>query len=127
MAIMNPNAQELGQKLCDALGLPKNVRWFELRVAVDEAVTVKCEYFPESDGGELLESVLAEYKVEQKKPISESVEQIPAPPKPPLSRMIKDGALRYACCPKCSSTMLFKFWIFGQRKCVHPECGHVIG
>lgn len=37
-------------ELQKALCLPKDTRWFELRVAVDEAVTVKCEYYPEGPG-----------------------------------------------------------------------------
>jgi hypothetical protein len=52
---------------------------------------------------------------------------VPAPPPPPLSRMVRDGVLRWKCCPKCSSTMVFKWWIFGQAKCIHPECGYVAG
>ncbi|MCP3022289.1 hypothetical protein [Cupriavidus basilensis] len=33
--------------LMRALGLPKRTRWFEVRCAVGEAVTVKCEYHPD--------------------------------------------------------------------------------
>lgn len=62
MAIMTPHTQELGKKLCEALGLPKSVRWLELRLAVDEAVTVKCEYHPERNDGMPLEAVLAEFE-----------------------------------------------------------------
>ena len=38
------------QMLQKALGLPSSgVRWFELRVAYNEAVTVKVEYMPDTD------------------------------------------------------------------------------
>jgi hypothetical protein len=62
---MTPQTQDLGKKLCAVLGLPKRVLWFELRVAYDEAVTVKCEYHPESvDGRPTIDTVLAEYEFE---------------------------------------------------------------
>jgi hypothetical protein len=77
MAIMTPHAQQLGQKLCEALGLPKNVLWFELRVAYDEAVTVKCEYHPERDDGKPLEAVLAEYEFEVAKRVESAAEPAP--------------------------------------------------
>lgn len=38
---------ELVQELIKALGLPKRCRWFELRAATNEPVTVRCEYLPE--------------------------------------------------------------------------------
>jgi hypothetical protein len=50
--------------------------------------------------------------------------KIPAPPKSPLSRIVMDGVLRYATCPLCHSTMTYRYVLFGQRKCIHPECGH---
>jgi hypothetical protein len=56
-------AFEIGEKLSKALGLPKNVRWLELRVAGNEAVTVRCEYYPERVDGMPLDTVLAEYVV----------------------------------------------------------------
>jgi formate dehydrogenase maturation protein FdhE len=49
------------------------------------------------------------------------------PPKPPLSRMVSYSGLRYAICPLCSSTMKYRFVLFGRRKCIHPECGHTEG
>jgi hypothetical protein len=54
--------QEIGKALIEALGLPKLTRSFELCCAVDEAVSVKCEYYPEVDGQELVVS-LAEYEL----------------------------------------------------------------
>jgi len=50
MAIMSGN-QAFAKDLCEALGLPPNVRCFELRVAVDEAVTVTAEFYPELPKG----------------------------------------------------------------------------
>jgi hypothetical protein len=37
---------EIGQALCEALGLPTYTRLFDSRCAVDKAVIVRCEYFP---------------------------------------------------------------------------------
>jgi hypothetical protein len=51
---------QLGPQLEALLGLPKNVRSFELRCAVNEIVTVKCEYYPEITS---IEAVLAEYEL----------------------------------------------------------------
>lgn len=54
--------------LLDALGLPKRTRSFELRCAVGEAVTVKCEYYPDADtaAGFDLQPLLAEYQLIEK-------------------------------------------------------------
>jgi hypothetical protein len=38
---------EIGQALCEALGLPKHTRSFDSRCAVDKALTVRSEYFPQ--------------------------------------------------------------------------------
>lgn len=54
--------------LIKILGLPKKTRWFELRVATNEIVTIKCGYVPEIDDtnkGEL-EEVLAEFELRLK-------------------------------------------------------------
>jgi len=53
--------QYIGSALLEALGLPPGTAWFELRCACDEAVTVKCEYYPA--GGDGLATVLAEYQL----------------------------------------------------------------
>lgn len=52
-------------QLTKALGLPKHVRWFELRAAVDEAVTVRCEYFPDANNAEGFDPIplLSEYRL----------------------------------------------------------------
>lgn len=39
--------RELVVQLMKALGVPARCRWFELRVAVDEAITIKCEFYPD--------------------------------------------------------------------------------
>ena len=39
--------------LMDQLGMPKHVRAFELRAAVDEVVTLNVEYYPERPGNVL--------------------------------------------------------------------------
>lgn len=51
----------LGPQLIALLGLPKHCTSFELRCAVDEIVTVKCEYHPEESDG--IDKVLAEYEL----------------------------------------------------------------
>lgn len=52
--------------ICDALGL-KNVVEFNLRMAVNEVVTVNVRYFPEIDGLRQLPAILAEYELVPKK------------------------------------------------------------
>lgn len=51
--------------LQDALGLPRETVWFELRCAVDEVVTVRCGYHPRADGVEGFDArtLLANYKL----------------------------------------------------------------
>ena len=57
---------EFGPRLVKILGLPVETRSFELRVAVNEIVVVKCEYFaPNMETGEL-ETILAEYELVKK-------------------------------------------------------------
>lgn len=53
--------QQVGKKLIDGLGLPKNTVSFVLRCAVDEIVTVRCEYFPE--GGEAFDTLINDYQL----------------------------------------------------------------
>jgi hypothetical protein len=63
-------AFHIGAKLAEVLGLPKNVKWMELRVAANETVSVKCEYLPEDVDGNLLKAVFAEYELTEKKTAS---------------------------------------------------------
>lgn len=51
----------------------------------------------------------------------------PPPPPPPLCRMIQEDVRPDHTCPKCHSSMVRKWYIFGRRKCIHPECGYVDG
>jgi hypothetical protein len=53
-------AHQIGQQLCDALGLPKNTVGFTLRCYANEIVSVACEYFPEDRG---LAKAMARYNV----------------------------------------------------------------
>lgn len=55
--------QQIGQSLIDALGLPKNLISFELRVAANEVVSVRCEYLPDDLDGAALQSAFAEYEL----------------------------------------------------------------
>lgn len=59
MSLMTVNT--LGPHLIALLGLPLHVKWLELRCAVDELVTVKCEYYPEI--GASFDTVVTEYEV----------------------------------------------------------------
>lgn len=52
MTVMLPKVgvgRELQKMLRERLGIPDRVRWFEVRFAMDEPVTVKCEFYPEVD------------------------------------------------------------------------------
>lgn len=51
----------LGRQLTSLLGLPKHCTSFELRCAVGEIVSVKCEYIPEDSAG--IDRMLAEYEL----------------------------------------------------------------
>jgi len=68
MAVMIPKNSAM-EKLAIALGIPEYFQWFELRVAVDEIVSVKCEFLPEpfeiDDNGDIV-SELAEYELVKK-------------------------------------------------------------
>jgi hypothetical protein len=51
---------QIGQQLCDALGLPKNTVGFTLRCHANEMVSVTCEYWPEDFG---IAKALARYNL----------------------------------------------------------------
>lgn len=55
MSIVSSN--DVGRTLADALYLPKNTLWFELRVAVDEPVTIRLAFYPDLGDGKLGELV----------------------------------------------------------------------
>jgi len=56
----------IGAKFVKLLGLPKHTKWFELRVTVNEAVTVKCEYYPNLADLDLT-SITTEFKLVEKR------------------------------------------------------------
>lgn len=58
---------EVGKTLIEVLGLPRLTRAFELHCAVGEAVSVKCEYYPEADAQELA-IALAVYELVRRDP-----------------------------------------------------------
>lgn len=61
--------QILGKQLIEALGLPERVTWFELRVAVNQVVTVTCEHHVDSDKAPGIVAVLSKYElVERQQP-----------------------------------------------------------
>ena len=56
---------DLVKELIKTLKLPKGTKSFELRVAVDEPVEVKCKYFAETDKDELT-MLLGKYTLHKK-------------------------------------------------------------
>ena len=61
---------EFGQLLMKVLKLPKRTRRFVLTCAVDSAVTVECEYFPEftADSQEEFAAIVSRYELVEKEP-----------------------------------------------------------
>lgn len=57
--------RHLGPELVRILGLPKNTVSFDLRCAVDEAVTVRCEFFPDVSNPDELVAVFRSYRLER--------------------------------------------------------------
>ena len=61
--IMAISAQdEFVTKLTEVIGLPKYCKWFELRCAVDEAVTIIAEYYPDPEG---IETITERFRLEK--------------------------------------------------------------
>jgi hypothetical protein len=56
---------ELGSKLVKLFGLPKYTKYFELIVNVNEAVTIKCEYYPEDDILRSVDLLTAEFELKE--------------------------------------------------------------
>jgi len=51
----------------------------------------------------------------------------PPPPKPPLGRHLREDGYWAVICPKCKSSMeKTKWFFFGKKRCIHPECGYEI-
>jgi hypothetical protein len=69
MAVMGP---QFGNELAELLGLPKHTRAFTLRCAVNEIVSVECEYYPEMPSAGALETIFARYElVERSLPMAQ--------------------------------------------------------
>lgn len=54
MTILDPRSgkgKEILAYLTRELNLPKQTKWLEIRFAIDEVVTVKCEFMPEAAAG----------------------------------------------------------------------------
>lgn len=68
--------RQIGQAMCDALGLPKNTASFTLRVRHDEIVSVECQYYP--DNGPDLVAALAEYELARRPSAAATVHQAEA-------------------------------------------------
>ncbi len=57
----------IGGELAKAFGITHKLRWLEVRCAVDEVVTVRCEILPDNYDGENIKSILQEYTLEPRK------------------------------------------------------------
>jgi len=65
MVKLNPVGNEVANKICEALGL-KHVCTLDIHIAVDSAITVKAEFYPEVNGVMQTSLILKEYEVELK-------------------------------------------------------------
>lgn len=64
---MMTSEDQFVKELHAALRLPKYARAFEIRCAVDEAVVVRCEYYPEGIDGQIgAQALLSEYELVQR-------------------------------------------------------------
>ena len=50
-----PKEKDIAEVLMEALNLPDNLVWFELRCAVDEVPSIVCEYYPDPQAGPMKE------------------------------------------------------------------------
>jgi len=64
---IDPDQLEFGEKMLKILGLPKGTKWFELRFAVGEIVTVKGQFYPEC-GAQKFIDFLNQYEITKKEP-----------------------------------------------------------
>ena len=53
---------DVGKRLIEVLGLPKETRWCEIRFACDEVISIKGEFYLESDKIESFFGFLEDYK-----------------------------------------------------------------
>lgn len=57
-----------------------------------------------------------------KERITMNKEKLPEPPKPPLTRRIREGDTGKKC-PICESSLYRKWWgLKRTNKCIHPDC-----
>ena len=61
IAMLRPGGG-IGKRLIEALGLPKETRWCEIRFACDEVVSIKGEFYLEDDRVEPFFGFLEDYK-----------------------------------------------------------------
>ncbi len=66
MTTKSAKAREIFKYLQRELGIPESATWFELRMARDEVVTVKCEFYP-VDNSQIGNSDTAESRQESPK------------------------------------------------------------
>ena len=55
-------SDDVGKRLIEILGLPKETKWCEIRFAVNEIVTIKGEFYLENDRIESFFGFLEDYK-----------------------------------------------------------------
>jgi len=65
MAIITHDEQDFAKKMMKVLGLPRYTKSFELRVAVNEVVSCKCEFFCNINVGDI-ETIFVEYDLIKK-------------------------------------------------------------
>ena len=46
--------------------------------------------------------------------------ELPAPPKPPLCRLIRESSV--GGCKDCGSSLHYKWIMFKSDGCIHPKC-----
>lgn len=107
------------QQLVKALGLPEYTIRLELRAAVDEIVTVRCEYHPtdENAAGFDAAPLLARYKLVEMgeaEPLSVKANAKPVVPQPqPYRRGSKGDLITAALVGLGPSAVLLVVWLVG--------------
>jgi hypothetical protein len=57
-------SNDVGKRLVEILGLPKETKWLEIRFAVDEMVSIKGEFYLEDDQIKSFFGFLKDYKAD---------------------------------------------------------------
>ncbi|MGT2453769.1 hypothetical protein ACU4GI_10910 [Cupriavidus basilensis] len=115
MPMMPPNPFVLA--LMKALGLPKGTKAFELRCAVDEVVTVKCEYYPDGNSASGFDprQLLSKYKLvemDEAEQASLKAADKPVVPQPtPFRRGEKGDLLTAAAIGLGPALLLLLVWL----------------